>query len=68
MTDDRVVLKATPLVWPRDPLGRIGRYMLESMFRRSLPGWHCPNPSCRAFNGAAKEWLIHCRCCGTEAP
>ncbi len=28
------------------------------------PGWHCANPTCRAFNGAAKEWLTHCRCCG----
>lgn len=31
-----------------------------------LPGWFCP--SCRAFNGAAKEILKRCRCCGVEAP
>ena len=28
-----------------------------------LPGWHCP---CGCFNGAAKEWLTHCRACGAE--
>ena len=53
-----------PLVWPGDPLGRIGVYTLQAMFRRNLPGWHCLNPACRAFNGAAKEWLKVCRCCG----
>jgi hypothetical protein len=31
-----------------------------------LPGWFCQ--SCRAFNGAAKETLTHCRACSTKAP
>lgn len=31
-----------------------------------LPGWHCP--SCKAFNGEAKEVLIHCRACGIAKP
>lgn len=29
-----------------------------------LPGWQCT--SCLAFNGAAKELLAACRCCGTQ--
>lgn len=29
-----------------------------------LPGWQCT--SCLAFNGAAKELLAACRCCGTR--
>jgi hypothetical protein len=31
-----------------------------------LPGWDCP--SCRAFNGSAKEKLQTCRCCGASRP
>ena len=32
-----------------------------------LEGWRCPAP-CGAFNGAAKEWLTHCRSCGAPRP
>lgn len=31
-----------------------------------FPGWTCP--SCRAFNGAAKEILKECRGCGAARP
>lgn len=38
-----------------------------------LPGWTCRATDrtgnlCRAFNGAAKEWLTHCRACGYVRP
>jgi hypothetical protein len=46
-------------------------FFVMTVFRRTpsgllLPGWFCP--SCRAFNGAAKEHLTYCRCCNQEAP
>jgi hypothetical protein len=31
-----------------------------------LPGWDCP--SCRCFNGSAKEILTECRSCGWPKP
>jgi len=30
-----------------------------------IPGWTC---ACGIFNGAAKEWLTHCRVCDTPSP
>lgn len=49
-----------------DELGQVGRWRLEARLKRAeagllLPGWDCP--SCRAFNGSAKELLTRCRCC-----
>ena len=41
------------------------RWLEERARRRSgilLPGWRCR--ACQAFNGAEKELLAACRCCG----
>lgn len=34
----------------------------------TLPGWNCPSPACRIFNGEAKSMLYACRNCGTPRP
>lgn len=57
-----------------DRLAGIGHYELEHKIRKlevglGLPGWTCPDrEKCGVFNGAAKEWLQHCRCCGMARP
>jgi hypothetical protein len=33
-----------------------------------LPGWTCPRPACRAFNGEAKERRETCRACEAARP
>ena len=33
-----------------------------------LPGWFCPNPQCKIFNGEAKSVLTICRNCDTAKP
>lgn len=64
MIDDRTSPAPIPLEWPSNPIGRMMTSTIVAMLKRGLPGWHCKNPPCLAFNGAAKEWLTHCRCCG----
>jgi len=46
-----------------------GTYREEYVKEALAYGWYCPNrTSCGVWNGDGREFLLHCRCCGTNRP
>lgn len=69
------MVSAEVLLWAILGVAIACSYMLVwglSMRRRLndslMPGWWCPNPKCRLFNGDAKVRLQNCRGCDTPRP
>lgn len=61
-------------VWAVSSRQRVAEHRKENERLKTLvdgslaPGWWCPNPKCRLFNGDAKVRLQNCRGCDTPRP